>query len=126
MNEKALETLEYRKIISRLEAFAAFSASADLARQLYPTADLEAVQRRQTATREARFILSLDVDVSFNNATDIRPQIGIARRGGVLEPGDLLAVKNTLIVSRSVRRVWTTWQQKHPTSLPWQRVCRWA
>lgn len=105
MNEKALETLEYHKVISRLVDYADFSASADLARQLHPTSILEEVHSRQTATREARFILSLDVDVSLQNAQDIRPQIGLARRDGILEPGDLLAVKNTLIVSRSVRRV---------------------
>ncbi len=105
MNEKVLDTLEYHKIINRLEAYADFSASAALARQLRPTDDLEEAQTRQTATREARHILSLDADVSFQNARDLRPLIGLAKRDGVLEPGDLLAVKNTLIVSRTVRRV---------------------
>jgi len=105
MNKKALETLEYPKIIHRLENYADFSASAGLARQLEPTPDFEEVRRRQTATREARYTLSLDVDVSFRNAVDIRPQIGLARRDGILEPGDFLAIKNTLIVARSVRRV---------------------
>jgi len=105
MNEKALETLEYHKIIGRLSAYADFSASADLARQLHPTSDLAEARLRQANTREARHILDVDLDVSFTNAQDIRPQVGLARRDGVLEPGDLLAVKNTLIVSRNVRRV---------------------
>jgi DNA mismatch repair protein MutS2 len=105
MNKKALETLEYPKIINRLVDYADFSASADLARQLQPSSNLEEVHRRQIATHEARLILSLDVDMSFRNAQDIRPQVGIARREGVLEPGELLAIKNTLIVSRAVRRV---------------------
>ena len=104
MNKKALETLEYPKIISRLVDYADFSASADLARQLQPSSNLEEVHKRQIATREARLILSLDVDISFRNAQDIRSHVGIARRDGVLEPGELLAVKNTLIVSRAVRR----------------------
>ncbi len=105
MNNKALETLEYPKIISRLVEYAAFSASADLARQLLPSPVLAEVQARQAATREARFILNMDADISFHAAQDVRPQVGLARRDGVLEPTDLLAVKNTLIVSRSVRRV---------------------
>jgi DNA mismatch repair protein MutS2 len=105
MNKKALETLEYHKIIARLAGYADFSASAELARNLRPTPDLEEAQTRQTATREARHILSLDADVSFHNAQDIRPMVGLARRDGVLETVDLLAVKNTLIVSRNVRRV---------------------
>ena len=104
MNKKALVTLEYPKIIDRLVAYADFSASADLARQLTPTADLEEAKLRQAATREARHILSLDSDVSFQMAQDIRPMVGLARREGVLEPGDLLAIRNTLIVARTIRR----------------------
>jgi len=114
MNEKALETLEYHKIINHLVDFADFSASADLARQLRPAAILEEVNSRQAATREARHILSLDVDVSFQNAQDIRPLIGLARREGVLEPVNFLAIKNTLIVSRSMRRVLDNMAQETP------------
>lgn len=104
MNEKALETLEYPKIIARLVEYAHFSASADLARRLQPTSDLYEAHLRQQATREGRYVLSLDADVSFFNAQDIRQSIGLARRDGILEPQELLAVKNTLIVSRNVRR----------------------
>jgi len=61
MNKKALETLEYPKIITRLATYADFSASGDLARQLRPTPNLDVARTRQTATREARHILSLDI-----------------------------------------------------------------
>jgi len=105
MNQKALSTLEYHKIIARLVAYADFSASADLAGKLRPTPDIEKGRKRQSATREARYLLSLDTDFSFQNASDIRPQVGLARRKGVLEPVDLLAIKHTLIVSRRARRV---------------------
>ncbi len=104
MNTKALHTLEYLKIIDRLVEYADFSASADLARQLTPTPDLEEAKLRQAATREARHILSLNSDVSFQMAQDIRPMVGLARRDGVLEPADLLAIRNTLIVARIIRR----------------------
>lgn len=104
MNEKALKTLEFNKIIARLAQYADFSASAELARKLRPTPDLEEARGRQKATAEACYILSLDADVSLAQAQDIRPQVGLARRDGVLEPGDLLAIKNTLIVSRKLRR----------------------
>jgi len=114
MNEKALKTLEFNKIITRLVAYSDFSASADLARDLRPTPDLEEARKRQGDTREAKYILSLDADVSFQNAHDIRPQVGLARRDGVLEPGDLLAVKNTLIVSRKVRRVLENMAEETP------------
>ncbi|HEY9122459.1 MAG TPA: hypothetical protein VIM80_05640, partial [Brevefilum sp.] len=105
MNQKALSTLEYNKIIARLVTYADFSASADLARKLKPTSNIEKAHMRQAATREAKYLLSLDTDFSFQNASDIRPQVGLARRDGVLEPEDLLAIKHTLIVSRRVGRV---------------------
>ena len=105
MHTKVLEILEYFKILDRLVAYADFSASADLARQLRPTSDLEEALRRQAMTREARYVMSLDTDVSFQNAQDIRPALGLARRDGVLEPEDFLGIRQTLIVSRKVRRV---------------------
>jgi DNA mismatch repair protein MutS2 len=105
MNNKALLTLEYPKIIDRLVEYSDFSASADLARKLTPTPDLEEAKLRQAATREARHILSLDSDVSFQMAQDIRPLVGLAQRDGVLEPGELLAIRNTLIVARTIRRM---------------------
>jgi len=105
MNQKALFTLEYNKIITRLVTYADFTASADLTRKLKPTPDIGKARKRQAATREAKYLLSLDTDFSFQNASDIRPRVGLARREGVLEPADLLAIKHTLIVSRRVRRV---------------------
>ncbi|KUK46378.1 MAG: MutS2 protein, partial [Anaerolinea thermophila] len=114
MNQKALSTLEYNKIIARLVTYADFSASADLACKLKPTPDIEKARKRQAATREARYLLSLDTDFSFQNATDIRPQVGLARREGVLEPEDLLEIKHTLIVSRRVRRVLENMAEETP------------
>ena len=105
MNQKALSTLEYHKIIARLTEYADFSASADLARSLRPTSDLDKARKRQAATREGRYLLSVDTAFGFSTASDIRPQVGLARRDGVLEPGHFLAIKNTLIVSRTARRV---------------------
>ncbi len=114
MNEKALSTLEFHKIIARLAEYADFSASAELARQVRPTSDLEEARHLQKATAEARHILSLDADVSLSEAQDIRPQVGLARRDGVLEPGDLLAIKNTLIISRKLHRAFENLAEETP------------
>lgn len=105
MNKKALQTLEYHKIISQLVTYADFSASAELALELHPLPDLHEARLRQRATREARHLLSFHSDLSVVNATDIRPMVGMARREGILEPGDYLAVKNTLIISRNLKRI---------------------
>ena len=41
MDEKTIKTLEFPKVIDRLAGYAAFSASAELARALSPAARLE-------------------------------------------------------------------------------------
>lgn len=104
MNAKTLNTLEFPKILARLSAYAAFSASVELALALKPTSRLELAKTRQARTREARLLLSSS-ELSFSGATDLRPLIDLACRDGVLEAGDFLAIKNTLIVARSAQRV---------------------
>lgn len=104
MDEKTLHTLEYYKILERLAGYAAFSASADLARTLRPTADRTLAMLWQTQTSEARRLLDVNNDISVGGATDIRPQVEMAQHGGVLSPADLLEVKNTLIAARTLSR----------------------
>ena len=53
MNEKVLHTLEYDKIIQRLEPFA-FSAQAKaMCLALTPATDLVEIRERQTQTKDA-------------------------------------------------------------------------
>ena len=104
MDEKTLKTLEFNKVIENLAGFAAFSASAELARALNPAASLAEAQERQFRTTEARRLLSIKADVSVGGAHDIRPLADMARRGGVLSETDLLAVMGTLVSSRSLAR----------------------
>ena len=104
MDEKSLTTLEFPKILERLAAYAAFSASAEMARALRPTADLDEARTRLARTSEARRLLDIYGDVSVGGARDIRPLADLARRGGVLQPAELLEVKNTLISSRELHR----------------------
>jgi DNA mismatch repair protein MutS2 len=104
MDEKSLITLEFPKVLEQLAAYAAFSASQELARLLRPAPDLEEALRRQQLTREARLLISVSSDASVGGASDIRPLIDLAGRMGVLSPQELLQVKNTLIVLRSLSR----------------------
>ena len=57
MHQKSLTTLEYPKIIERLAAEAAFSASKELALALLPSDDADDVRRRQAFTTEARRLM---------------------------------------------------------------------
>lgn len=114
MDEKTLNTLEFPKIIDRLAEYAAFSASADLARSLKPAASLKEALDRLAHTTEARLLLSLKVDISVGGAHDIRQMAAIARRGGVLSETDLLDISGTLISSRSLARNFDKLSSKVP------------
>jgi len=104
MDEKTLRTLEFPKVVEKLAEFAAFSASAELARALAPVASLDEALERQARTTEASKLLSIKADVSVGGAHDIRAMVDLASRGGVLTESELLSVSGTLISSRSLAR----------------------
>ncbi len=104
MDEKSLRTLEYPKILDRLCGFTSFSASAGLVRALRPTSDHALALERQARTSQARRLLSEHPDISIGGARDVRPQIELAGRGGVLTPQELLDIKATLISARDLAR----------------------
>jgi DNA mismatch repair protein MutS2 len=114
MDEKTLVTLEFPKILERLAAYAAFSASAELARELRPVVRLEEALARQKVTSEARLLLSVNAEAGVGGATDIRPLIERAARHGVLDPGELLAVKDTLISARNLARYFEKTAELYP------------
>jgi DNA mismatch repair protein MutS2 len=114
MDEKTLNTLEFPKVRERLAGYAAFSASASLIRALRPTPHLEDAQDRLARTSEARRLLSVNGDVSVGGTSDIRPLAERARRSGVLEAGELLEIKTTLIVARDLARTLERSESSYP------------
>jgi len=104
MDEKTLVTLEYPKILDCLAEYASFGVSAEMARALRPTRSMDEARLRLAFTTEARRLLEVYDDFSIGGARDIRAQVDLARRAGVLDATDLLDVKNTLIAARTVAR----------------------
>ncbi|HOE34903.1 MAG: endonuclease MutS2 [Chloroflexi bacterium] len=105
MNPKSLILLEYPKILAKLKSYASFSASAALADSLRPTSSLEKALAMQQLTREARYLLSMNNELNFSGAVDMRPLVDLTLRSVTLEALDLLAIRSTLIISRTARRV---------------------
>ncbi len=105
MDPKTLQTLEFPKILERLARYCAFPASSEKARQLLPTADIEAARGRQAATREAHHLLTTHPDLTIGGARDVRATVDLANHGGVLLPNDLLDIKSTLIAARNLMRL---------------------
>jgi DNA mismatch repair protein MutS2 len=104
MDAKTLSVLEYPKILERLAANCGFSASADLARKLQPSTDLAEIQRLQAETTEARRLVT-GTDATIGGAHDVRPAVGLALRGGVIDATDMLDIKSTLIAARNLKKI---------------------
>lgn len=114
MHTKSLNTLEYPKIIERLAAETAFSASRALALALEPSNEYSIAQKRQDFTAEARSLLVLRPDAGVRGARDVRPQTRAAERGKTLSPSELLDVVATLRSSSYVYRLITRLEDGFP------------
>ena len=104
MNPKYFRILEFDKIRARVAKHSAFSASADLAHALTPTTALDEIARRQGETTEARALLDQNSEISVGSAHDLRPLTKSARIGALLQPVDLLDIRQTLLAARTLRR----------------------
>ncbi|THF76052.1 endonuclease MutS2 [Cohnella fermenti] len=104
MNDKALYTLEYDKIILRLTEKAATSLGKEEAAKLRPSSDASEVQRRLAATDEAVRSAALKGSPPFGGVTDVRPALGRAKLGGVLGPSELMDIAGLIMGSRRIRK----------------------
>lgn len=114
MDAKSLSMLEFPKVLERLAGYADFPVSAELARGLRPTADLQEALARQAVTSEARRLLSVKSEVGIAGARDVRPLAERAERSGVLLPTELLEIKSTLIAARELFRTLENKQAEYP------------
>ncbi len=104
MDEKILGTLEYYKVLRQLEKYCVFSASSELAQDLKPISDYENICLYLSETSEAKRFLRLHPDFSIGGARDIRKNVILAERGGILETSEILDIKYTLIAARNLCR----------------------
>ncbi|WP_455660752.1 endonuclease MutS2 [Pradoshia sp.] len=104
MQQKALKTLEYNKIIEQLEKHASSSLGRDLCRHLLPKADLEEVRHGQDETDQARTVYRLKGSVPLGGIFDIRGSMKRARIGGVLSATELMETASTLRAGRNIRK----------------------
>jgi len=102
VDEHALRTLEFDKILGRLARHTAFSAGREKALSLRPSTNHAEVVRRQRITAEARRLRAMKPRMGLGGARDVRPLAQKAALGGVLTPADLLEVQSTLTAGRDV------------------------
>lgn len=94
MNEKALKTLEYTKIISQLTEFAGSVPGKELCKNLLPSSDLSEIQQMQKETSDALSRIYQKGSISFSGVTDVR---GSLKR---LEIGSILSIEELLRICR--------------------------
>ena len=96
MNEKALKTLEYYKIIEMLENLATSSIGKDMCRRLAPCDDLGKIQLMQQETADALSRIYQKGALSFGGVKDIRGSLKRLEIGGTLGTGELLDIAGLL------------------------------
>lgn len=104
MNDKALHTLEYDKIIRRLTGLTSTSLGRDEAEKLFPSRELPIVERRLATTDEAVRAVTIKGTPPFGGITDIRSSLYRAKLQGILQPPELMDVAQFIMGSRRLSR----------------------
>lgn len=104
MNNKILKTLEFHKILSELEGFAASALGIDKIKDLKPSSCYEEVIKLQEETDEAAHVLRLKGHAPLSGIYNIKQHAKRAQIGGVLNPGELVHVASTIHAGRSMKR----------------------
>lgn len=99
MNEKALKTLEYTKIIDQLTEYASTEMGKQMCRELQPSCDLETIRQSQTETTDALTRVRMKGSLSFGGVKDVRGSMKRLEIGSFLGIPELLAVSSLLTVA---------------------------
>lgn len=98
MNQKALSTLEYTKIIVQLEEYASTSMGKKLCRELVPMDDIDDIKTAQAQTSDALARIIKKGSISFSGAKDIRDSLLRLKVGSSLSIIELLKISSLLHV----------------------------
>ncbi len=103
MNEKALHTLEYDKMIQKLAGYAVSPMAKELALALMPSISMSEIALQQQETTEAVSMALRKGNPSFGGFREIRPQLKRAEMGGCLSVSELLYIGEFLYVCRKAK-----------------------
>lgn len=103
MNSKALNTLEYYKIIEQLTDFAGSLLGKELCKNLLPSSDIEEIRTMQEETSLALSRIYQKGSLSFSGITDIRGSLKRLEVGSILSPQELLRICKMLETANRVK-----------------------
>lgn len=99
MNQKALKTLEYHKIIAQLAEYASSESGKALCRNLVPSTDYHEIVKSQSETTDAATRVRQKGGISFGGVKDIRPSIKRLDVGSSLGIVEILSISSLLTAS---------------------------
>lgn len=103
MNERALKTLEFDKIIEQLKKYAGSEMGRELCGQLKPQTDMQVIQTMQQETKDALWRIYQKGSLSFNGVPEIRGALKLLEVGSALLAGELLKISSVLTATLRVK-----------------------
>ena len=103
MNEKALRTLEYTKIIEKLTNFAGSELGKEKCRNLEPKCELEEINTLQAETAAALSRIYKKGSLSFSGIHDIRASIKRLEIRSCLGMGELMHISSVLTATEHIK-----------------------
>lgn len=99
MNNKALHTLEFDKIIDIIVSLASSDLGKERVRELVPFTNIDDICTAQQQTSDALSLIWKKSSLSFSGIKDIYPSLKRLELGSVLGIGELLAISSLLNVT---------------------------
>ena len=118
MNDKTLRVLEYHKIIEKVAEKAESELGKEMVRNIRPSTDINEVQYLQNETEEALKLLIKKGSPPLYGIQDISRELKLAEIGGVLTPGGLLRVSDSLRVARGLKNYLKEAREQGVTDYP--------
>ena len=103
MNDRALATLEFTAVRAMLAERTSFAPGRELAAALEPATTLADAERLQDETAAGRELLRDVPSAGLKGAKDVRDALRRAALGGRLDPGQLVAIAETI---RAAEQLW--------------------
>ncbi|MDX9917954.1 MAG: endonuclease MutS2 [Gudongella sp.] len=118
MNQRSLKVLEFTKIRDILADKAESSLGRNMALEISPTNSLPEAEYLQDETAEALSLLIKRGNPPLFGISSITPDIKRAELGGMLNPGALLRISETLRVSRALKNYMKDTRDDKASSYP--------
>ena len=103
MNEKALKTLEYTKIIEKLASLAGSGLGKEKCRNLAPLSDIEEIRTLQEETASALNRIYKKGSLSFSGIHDIRGSVKRLEIRSTLGMGELMHISSVLTATENIK-----------------------